>query len=114
MDRPNLLIHLSHRYCLKFDNRLFGSGSGISVGTPFSLFDAKTEQLLYIGETQNFGQRMKSHAQKNWRGRAPVVSCHRLPDDVVKVHLHELENDLIAGYYEAAGDAPELQFASGG
>ena len=43
-----------------------------------------------------------------------MVSCHRLPDDVVKVHLHELENDLIAGYYEAAGDAPELQFASGG
>ena len=79
----------------------------------YRIFDAKTEKLLYIGETQNFGQRMKAHAQKNWSGRAPVVSYHRLPNDVLKVHLHELENDLIGGYYEATGDAPEMQFSGG-
>jgi hypothetical protein len=80
----------------------------------YRIFDAKTERLLYIGETQNFGQRMKIHAQKNWSGRAPVVSYHRMQDDVLKLHLHEMENDLIAGYYEATGDAPELQFTGGG
>ena len=79
----------------------------------YRIFDAKTEKMLYIGETQNFGQRMKAHAQKNWNGRAPVVSYHRLPDDVLKVHLHELENDLIGVYYEAMGDAPEMQFSGG-
>jgi hypothetical protein len=79
----------------------------------YRIFDAKTEKLLYIGETQNFGQRMRSHAAKNWSGRAPVVSYHRMSDGVLKVHLHELENDLIGGYYEAVGDAPELQFAGG-
>ena len=79
----------------------------------YRIFDAKTERLLYIGETQNFGQRMKSHASKAWTGRAPVVSYHRLPDSVLKVHLHELENDLIGGYYESMRDAPELQFSGG-
>jgi predicted GIY-YIG superfamily endonuclease len=29
----------------------------------YRIFDAKTKRLLYIGETQNFGQRMKIHAQ---------------------------------------------------
>jgi len=57
--------------------------------------------MLYIGETQNFGQRMKAHAQRDWNGRALVVSYHRVPGDVRKVHLHELENDLIGGYYDA-------------
>jgi hypothetical protein len=69
--------------------------------------------LLYIGETQNFGQRMKAHAQKNWSGSAPVVSYNRVADDVRKVHLHELENDLIGGYYESTRAAPELQFRVG-
>jgi hypothetical protein len=36
-----------------------------------------------------------------------------MQDDVLKVHLHEMENDLIAGYYEAAGDTPDLQFTGG-
>ena len=79
----------------------------------YRIFDAKTERLLCIGETQNFGQRMKSHAHKDWTGRAPVVSYHRLPGDVLKVHLHELENDLIGGYYESMKDAPEMQFSAG-
>jgi hypothetical protein len=79
----------------------------------YRIFDAKTEQLLYIGETQNFGQRMKAHAQRNWSGRAPVVSYHRVAGDVRKVHLHELENDLIGGYYESTKAAPELQFSGG-
>lgn len=79
----------------------------------YRIFDAKTEKLLYIGETQNFGQRMKAHGGKDWSGRAPVVSYHRLSDDVLKVHLHEMENDLIGGYFDAMGDAPELQFSGG-
>lgn len=79
----------------------------------YRVFDAKTERLLSIGETQNFGQRMKSQAQNNWSGRAPVVSYHRLPGDVLKVHLHELESDLIGGYYESTGNAPEMQFSAG-
>ena len=54
-----------------------------------------------------------AHAQKNWSGRAPVVSYHRVADDVRKVHLHELENDLIGGYNEATRTAPELQFSGG-
>jgi hypothetical protein len=36
-----------------------------------------------------------------------------LSDDLLKVHLHELENDLIVGYFDAMGDAPELQFSGG-
>jgi hypothetical protein len=79
----------------------------------YRIFDAKTEKMLYIGETQNFGQRMKAHAQKNWSGSAPVVSYHRVAGDVRKVHLHELENDLIGGYYESTRTAPELQFSGG-
>lgn len=79
----------------------------------YRIFDAKTERLLYVGETQNFGQRMKRHSQRNWSGRAPVVCYHRIPDPVTKVHLHELGNDLIGGYYETTGDAPELQFSGG-
>jgi hypothetical protein len=79
----------------------------------YRIFDAKTEKMLYIGETQNFGQRMKTHAQKNWSGRAPVVSYHRVVDNLLKVHLHELENDLIGGYFDAMGDAPEMQFSGG-
>jgi hypothetical protein len=41
------------------------------------------------------------------------TSYHRLSGDVLKVHLHELENDLIGGYYEAMRTAPELQFSGG-
>lgn len=33
---------------------------------------------------------------------------------MIQGHLHELENDLIGGYYEATGDAPEMQFSEGG
>ena len=77
----------------------------------YRIIDAKSEQLLYIGETQNFGQRMRSHAAKNWNGRAPVVSHVRLAESTSKIHLHELENDLIGAYYEATKMAPEMQFA---
>jgi hypothetical protein len=79
----------------------------------YRIFDAKTEKLLYFGETQNFGQRMRSHAQKDWNGRAPVVSFCRMPESISKVHLHELENDLIGAYFEASRAAPELQFSGG-
>ncbi len=43
-----------------------------------------------------------------------MVSYHRVGDDTRKVHLHELENDLIGGYYEATRAEPELQFAGDG
>lgn len=79
----------------------------------YRIFDAKTEKLLYIGETQSLGQRMKRHSQKKWSGRAPVVSYHRVADGVAQAHLHEWGNDLIGGYYGATGDAPELQFSGG-
>jgi len=90
--------------------------SSVSAGAYpalYRIFDAKTEKMLYIGGTQNFGQRMKAHAQKNWSGRAPMVSYHRVVDDLQKVHLNKLEKDLISGYFDVMGDAPELQFAGG-
>jgi hypothetical protein len=79
----------------------------------YRIIDAKSQRLLYIGETQNLGQRMRSHAQKRWSGSAPMVSSCRLPEATSKVHLHELENDLIGGYYEQMRTSPELQFMNG-
>lgn len=80
----------------------------------YRIFDAKSEKLLYVGETQSFGQQMKRHGERNWNGRAPVVSWHRVADGVAKIHLREWSNDLIGAYLDASGDAPELQFSGGG
>jgi hypothetical protein len=79
----------------------------------YRIFDAKTEKLLHVGETESFGQRMKRHSERNWSGRAPVVSWHRLADGMPRVHLREWGNDLIGAYFDATGDAPELQFSGG-
>jgi hypothetical protein len=80
-------------------------------GTPgvYKIIDSQTHELLYIGETGNLRDRFRSHAQKPWNGYAPFASYVSLPMHIPSYQRHEIENDLVAGYYALTRSMPVFQ-----
>jgi len=69
-----------------------------------------SNDLLYIGETNSLASRLRTHEKKSTSLEQLEVSYSIQPMTISKCGLHELENDLIAGYYDVRKTLPSLQF----
>ncbi len=69
-----------------------------------------TQELLYIGETRKLKSRLTDHAKKSWSCSEVYFSFSPQDDDILPHQLKEIENDLIAGYYEQTKRPPLWQF----
>jgi hypothetical protein len=69
-----------------------------------------SDGLLYIGESDDTGKRLKAHRGRSWDTASPLVSVWSAPIDTRKHQLHELENDLIGAHVHVAGAPPAFQF----
>jgi hypothetical protein len=76
----------------------------------YKLLDVADSRLLYVGETRQLQNRIKSHSLKSWGHFEPLVSYHVLADDVLDHHLREMETDLIGSYYKISGKPPVFQY----
>lgn len=68
------------------------------------------QELLYIGETRKLKSRLTNHAKKSWSNSEVYFSCSLQDNNILPHQLKEIENDLIAGYYEQTKRPPSLQF----
>jgi hypothetical protein len=75
----------------------------------YKIFDGKQRELLYIGETGNLRQRLRTHEQKLWECTTPLFSYVKLPEDTPVYQRHEIENDLIGGYFAQTKRIPKFQ-----
>ena len=75
----------------------------------YKIIDPLTNELLYIGESNNLLDRFKSHAVKTWTGSASIVAYVQLPFGTPSYQRHEIENDLVAGYYARTLLVPRFQ-----
>lgn len=69
--------------------------------------------LLYIGESLTLASRLRSHARRARGTGTPWVSVVDVGSSLAKYQLHELECDLIAGYFDETGFPPAMQFLDG-
>lgn len=65
------------------------------------------KDVVYIGETKNLVDRLRSH---NRRFKDHQYSLIALDRPSLPHQRNELENDLIGGFYQLCGQAPERQF----
>ena len=71
---------------------------------------AQGTRVIYIGESSGLRARLNAHARNNWGCERPSASYCVLPPNTPKQHLHEIENDLIAGHYHLHGSPSVMQF----
>ena len=71
---------------------------------------AEGTRVIYIGESSGLRSRLNAHTRTDWGCDRPLVSFCVLPPNTPKQHLHEIENDLIAGHYHSHGSPPAMQF----
>lgn len=84
---------------------------GISTVALYRIRALNGVDLLYIGESLSLANRMRAHAIA-LKGLEPLEASYvTLPQDISKCGMHELENDLLGGYYESMRTAPTLQFS---
>jgi len=69
--------------------------------------------LLYVGETAALPARLRSHSHREWGVETPMVSVATLVPAPAQHELHELEGDLIAGYFDEVDAVPTFQFSGG-
>jgi hypothetical protein len=81
-----------------------GAGPGL-----YRIAAGDSAGLLYIGESDEVGKRLKAHRGRDW-GPSPLVSVWSAPTETRKHQLHELENDLIGAHVHVAGAPPAFQF----
>ena len=71
---------------------------------------AEGTRVIYIGESSGLRSRLNAHKRTDWGCYRPLASFCVLTPDAPKQHLHEIENDLIAGHYHSHGSPPAMQF----
>lgn len=84
---------------------------GTVVASPgvYKLFDKETRELLYIGETGNLRERLRNHEKKTWGLEPPLFSFVQLPQNTPTYQRHEIENDLLGGFYAQTKQIPKFQ-----
>jgi hypothetical protein len=75
----------------------------------YKIFDSDTNELLYVGETQNLRKRFTTHGEKKWQCQTPFFSFVTLKASIQKYQLHEIENDLLGGFYAQSQTMPKFQ-----
>jgi hypothetical protein len=75
----------------------------------YKIVDVEQREVLYIGETGDLYQRLRVHQQKSWGSAYPYFSYVTLPADTPSYQRHEIENDLIGGFYAQTKRIPKFQ-----
>jgi len=76
----------------------------------YLLMDAGTDEILYIGQSEDCRKRLLGHSRKEWDERGIRFSYQILGERVLLHNLRELENDLIGNFFENSRKSPEFQF----
>jgi len=71
---------------------------------------AQGTRVIYIGESSALRLRLNAHTRTASGCERPSASYCVRPPNTPKQHLHEIENDLIAGHYHLHGSPPAIQF----
>ena len=79
----------------------------------YKIFNPKTKEVTYIGETKKFHARFLSHCRSFCDFDYLISYCEQ-PTSIKQYQLHELENDLIAAYYQQTKKPPTHQFQNSG
>jgi len=72
---------------------------------------AHRSEVIYVGESEDVGNRMRAHCKTDW-GDKPLASVWAAPSGIRKHQLREVENDLIAGYFDHKSEPPIHQFVN--
>jgi hypothetical protein len=70
-----------------------------------------TNGVVYVGQSLSLFARLRTHAKVDW-GAATTFSFATMPDDFTESQLLEVENDIIAGYFDEFRAAPFFQFGT--
>jgi hypothetical protein len=81
------------------------SGAGL-----YLLFERDSGDLVYIGQSSDCAQRLRSHALKLLDEKDMLVSYHIEKKSLLPHNLKEREIDLIGNYFEHYRKAPKYQF----
>ena len=81
------------------------SGAGL-----YLLFERDNHDIVYIGQSADCAQRLRSHAMKLLDEKDMLVSYHIEKKLLLPHNLKERENDLIGNYFDIYRKAPKYQF----
>jgi hypothetical protein len=91
-------------------------GETISTVPPgaglYLLFERDTRDLVFIGQSADCAQRLRSHVIKFLDEKDMLVSYYIEEKPMFPHNLKEWENDLIGNYFERYRKAPEYQFGN--
>ena len=91
-------------------------GDTISTVPPgaglYLLFERENQDLVYIGQSADCAQRLRSHAIKLLDEKDMLVSYYMEKKPLLLHNLKEQENDLIGNYFEVERKAPRYQFGN--
>lgn len=88
----------------------FAAGAPAAPGV-YRIVDMAAGQVIYFGESCDLRDRLGTHCASH--KKLPVVfSWCALPALVEKWQRVEVENDLVAGFFEVTRGAPRLQFGA--
>jgi hypothetical protein len=91
-------------------------GDTISTVPPgaglYLLFERDNQELVYIGQSADCAQRLRSHAIKMLDEKDMLVSYHIEKKPLLPHNLKERENDLIGNYFDMYRKAPRYQFGN--
>ena len=76
----------------------------------YKIYDLETEDLLYVGETNDLRNRIRYHLKKNWQDYNPSIAYVYFNNILPKYQLRELETDLIGAYYHDYNKPPIFQY----
>ena len=82
-----------------------GEGAGL-----YLLADAKSREILYIGQLGDIAGRLPELCGKDWQGHEVQFSYQIIGQKVLPHNLREQEADLLGNYYENFRKVPAFQF----
>jgi hypothetical protein len=75
--------------------------TGIPAGAGlYLLADAGSQEIVYIGQSEDLARRLLDYSRKTWEGRTLQFSYQIIGLSVLPHNLKELQNDLIGNFYE--------------
>jgi hypothetical protein len=91
-------------------------GESVSTVPPgaglYLLFERDTHELVYIGQSPDCAQRLRSHAMKLLDEKDMLFSYFIEKKPLLPHNLKEQENDLIGNYFDTYRKAPRYQFGN--
>ena len=89
-------------------------GESVSMVPPgaglYLLFERDTHNLVYIGQSADCAQRLRSHAMKLLDEKDMLFSYFIEKKSLLPHNLKEQENDLVGNYFDIYRKAPRYQF----